>query len=203
MNSNPYDRLPEVPSFRVASHDLIDGGEIPPRHASPDSGGENVSPHLTWYGFPPETRSFVVTIFDADAPTPSGFWHWAVADIPVQVTSLPRGAGAPGSTGQAGAAVDRETTDRPGETPAEAPGLPPGAQPIRNDSGSAAYNGPAPPPGDDRHRYFIAVHAVDVDSLRLGDTVTPASLSFALLGHTLGRAVMMASYEAGASRHVA
>jgi hypothetical protein len=87
---DPYEKLPAVASFGVRSDDLTDGAPMPTRH---EFTAEDLSPHLAWSGFPPGTASFVVTCFDPDAPTPSGFWHWAVVDLPADMTSLPSGAG--------------------------------------------------------------------------------------------------------------
>jgi Raf kinase inhibitor-like YbhB/YbcL family protein len=173
MNNDPYARVPQAPAFRITSEDVRDGDAISKRNASENARGENVSPHLFWYGFPPETRSFVVTMYDADAPTPSGFWHWAVADIPGDVRELPAGAGSAGDGG-----------------------LPQGAFHLRNDAGVAGYLGPAPPEGHGPHHYYIAVHAVDADSIGLDAGATPAYLSFMLLGHTLARAVIVPWFEA-------
>jgi Raf kinase inhibitor-like YbhB/YbcL family protein len=172
MKHDPYENVPPAPGFRIASQDLLDGKEMSRHHASEGSGGRNVSPHLSWYGFPDETQSFVVTMYDADAPTPSGFWHWAVTDIPASVTELPPGAGRAG---------DSE--------------LPVGARHLRNDAGVRGYVGPAPPPGHGPHRYFIAVHAVDVESLGVDADASPAYASFVLLGHTLARAVIAPWFE--------
>lgn len=172
MQHDPYDRLPPAPSFRVTSEELFDGKRLPRHLASEGVGGADISPHLAWYGFPEETRSFVVTMYDPDAPTPSGFWHWVVKDIPATVTELPAGAGSDGDAS-----------------------LPAGARHVPNDARSRRYDGPAPSPGSGRHRYFIAVHALDVDSLPIDEDATPAYLNLTLLGHTLGRAVIAPWFE--------
>ena len=98
---NPYDRLPHVPSFTVTSTDVKNGAQMPQDQMSGifGAGGKDISPQLSWKGFPAGTKSFVVTMYDPDAPTASGFWHWAVVDIPASVTSLKRGAGDDKGTG--------------------------------------------------------------------------------------------------------
>ncbi|WP_370012432.1 YbhB/YbcL family Raf kinase inhibitor-like protein [Nocardia cyriacigeorgica] len=173
MSHNPYDALPQVPTFTVTSDDVTDGQTFGNDQVSGvfGAGGKDVSPQLSWSGFPAETKSFAVTVFDPDAPTASGFWHWAVANIPASVTSLPAGAGSQG-----------------GE-------LPTGAVQLRNDGGFAGFVGAAPPPGHGPHRYFIVVHAVDVDSLDVPADASPAFLGFNLFSHTLARATLVATYE--------
>ncbi len=171
----PYELLPPVPSFTLTSTDIADGRPLGQPQVSGllGAGGEDRSPQLSWSGFPPETASFALTCFDPDAPTGSGFWHWAVADIPRQVTELPAGAGSPGSAL-----------------------MPQQAVTVRNDAGTAGFVGAAPPAGHGPHRYAFVVHAVDVESLGIGADVAPAILGFNLFGHTLARAILVATYEA-------
>lgn len=173
MPRDPYAELPEVPSFTVTSTDIADGETlpVPQRSGIFGAGGEDRSPQLSWSGFPAETRSFVVTCYDPDAPTASGFWHWAVVDIPASVTELPSGAG-----------------DESGS------GLPEGAFQLTNDAGLARYLGAAPPPGHGPHRYFFVVHAVDVPTLGIEASVRPAIVGFNLAFHTLARAMITPTY---------
>jgi Raf kinase inhibitor-like YbhB/YbcL family protein len=165
---DPYSLLPEVGSFTVSSPDIADGQVVGPefRYGPDAPGGQNISPALSWSGFPPDTQSFAVSCFDPDAPTPSGFWHWTVVDLPATVTELPRGAGSAGGS------------------------LPDGAFHVRNDFGNAGYDGPAPPRGDQVHRYFFVVHAVDVPRLGPDASAGPTVISFNLVFHTLARAVI-------------
>jgi Raf kinase inhibitor-like YbhB/YbcL family protein len=174
MDFNPYDRLPDVASFDLQSDDIKDGERLamPQVSGLMGAGGEDRSPQLSWRGFPEQTRSFAVTVYDPDAPTASGFWHWAVADIPASVTELASGAG-----------------DEGGAT------LPAGATQLANDAALRRYVGAAPPEGHGRHRYFFVVHAVDVPSLGLPEEARPAYLGFNLFSHTLGRATIVAWYE--------
>jgi Raf kinase inhibitor-like YbhB/YbcL family protein len=171
---NPYDFLPSVPGFTLHSKDIADGETLATPYLSGilGAGGEDRSPHLAWEGFPAETKSFAVTCYDPDAPTASGFWHWAVFNIPASVSELVSGAG-----------------------DASGSGLPEGAITLKNDGGVTQFLGAAPPPGHRPHRYFFVVHAVDVESLDVGNDATPAVLGFNLFFHTLGRAMIVPVYE--------
>src|SRR5687768_17498453 len=164
---NPYDFLPQVPGFTVTSTDCADGGPLPMPHVSGvmGAGGEDRSPQLSWSGFPEGTKSFAVTVYDPDAPTGSGFWHWAVANLPATVTELPEGVGDGSHSGFPGVAMT-----------------------LSNDAGLKRFIGAAPPPGHGPHRYFIAVHAVDVEKLDLPEGSTPAYLGFNLFSHAIARA---------------
>jgi Raf kinase inhibitor-like YbhB/YbcL family protein len=170
----PYAFVPEVPAFTLTSTDISDGGRLSLPQVSGifGAGGEDISPQLAWSEFPAETGSFAVTCFDPDAPTGSGFWHWAVADIPSDVTALPAGAGSPDSVE-----------------------LPTAAITLRGDAGVARFIGAAPPPGHGPHRYVFTVHAVDVPTLGIDADTSPALLGFNLFGHTIARATIVATYE--------
>jgi len=174
MSRNPYADLPQVSSFEVTSRDFVDGGVFKTAQLSGimGAGGSDTSPQLSWRGFPEGTESFAVTIYDPDAPTASGFWHWAVAEIPKSTTSLASGAG-----------------DEAGS------GLPAGAVQFLNDASVKRYLGPAPPRGHGVHHYYVVVHALDVARLGLPESATPAYLGFNLFGHSLARATMVGTYE--------
>src|SRR5918912_934556 len=152
---DPYDALPKLPSFSLNSNSITNGQPLATPQVSGimGAGGEDVSPQLSWSGFPEETRSFAVTVYDPDAPTLSGFWHWAVANLPATVTELPAGAG-------------------------DGSGLPGDALTLANDAGLKRYIGAAPPQGHGVHRYFIAVHAVKVEKLEIDGDASPAYLGF-------------------------
>jgi len=119
--------------------------------------GKNISPALQWSGAPPGTKSFAVTVYDPDAPTGSGWWHWVVYNIPADVQALPEGAG--GADGKL---------------------LPAGVVQGRTDFGTAAFGGACPPSGDRPHSYIFTVFALKVEKLDL-----PADASAAMIGYML------------------
>jgi Raf kinase inhibitor-like YbhB/YbcL family protein len=174
LTRDPYEPLPAVPSFTLRSNDVANGQTLPPaqRSGMMGAGGEDLSPHLAWSGYPPETRSFAVTMYDPDAPTPSGFWHWVAAWIPADVNELAAGAGT------------------------ETGAMPDGVVQFPNDAGVAGFVGAAPPPGHGVHHYYIAVNALDVDRLDLPAGSSPAFVSFNIFQHTIARAVIVPVYEA-------
>lgn len=176
MSANdPFARLPEAATFTVTSTTLPDGAPLPVEQMSGlfgVPGGKDVSPQLSWSGAPEGTKSYAVTMYDPDAPTGSGFWHWAVADLPATVTELPEGVG--DDTGS---------------------GLPEGAFQVPNDARTGRFIGAAPPAGHGAHRYVFVVHALDVAAIGIPADTTPAFLGFTMARHILGRAILTATAE--------
>jgi Raf kinase inhibitor-like YbhB/YbcL family protein len=157
-------------AMTLTSSEIKAGGKIADEQVFNSFGcaGQNVSPSLAWSGAPKGTKSFAVSIYDPDAPTGSGWWHWWVVNIPASATSLPKGAG--GGTG-----------------------LPEGAMQGRNDFSTTSYGGPCPPPGKPHH-YQITVYALDVDKLDVDQNASPAAIGFNAHAHTLAKATLTGLY---------
>src|SRR3954451_9729087 len=168
VKPDPYELLPKVPSFTVTSDDVTDGQPLKDDQVA---GLADTAPQLSWSGAPEGTQSFTVPCFDPDAPTPSGFWHWAVVDLPSDVTSLEAGAGAVGAH------------------------LPGGAFMLRNDAGQHGFAAAAPPEGDQVHRDYFVVHAVTEDNLGIDREASMAVMSFNLAFKTSARAIIVGPYQ--------
>jgi Raf kinase inhibitor-like YbhB/YbcL family protein len=160
-------------TFTLTSPDLPDGKPLPNAQVFNSLGcqGDNRSPALEWKGAPAGTKSFAVTVYDPDAPTGSGWWHWVIFNIPATVTSLPAGAG----------------DSKSGR-------IPQGAVQSRTDFGGPGFGGACPPPGDKPHRYIFTVHALKVDSLPLDADVSGAMVGFYLGQNSLGKASFTRTY---------
>jgi Raf kinase inhibitor-like YbhB/YbcL family protein len=158
-------------TFRIWSPDIEEGARLPEAQVLNGMGhsGGNVSPHLAWEGAPEGTESFVVTCYDPDAPTGSGWWHWVVADIPADVSELPAGTGS-------GAAA-----------------LPAGAVETRTDFGAPGYGGAAPPPGP-AHRYIFTIHALKVKTIGVDREASAALVGFMAHMNGLGKASITTTY---------
>ena len=133
--------------------------------------GGNQSPHLSWTPGPEGTKSYAVTVYDPDAPTGSGWWHWLVYNIPAEVTELAAGAGA-----------------------ADGKSLPAGAVQGRNDFGSSDFGGACPPEGDADHRYVFTVFALKTESIDLPTDATAALIGFMVNANTLAQTSLTAKY---------
>ncbi len=180
---DPYTILPPVPAFELTSDDVVHGQ---PLAAAQTADGGSVSPHLAWSGYPPETQSFLLTCYDPDAPREGGFWHWAVADIPVTVNSIPSG----NSVSMMKALASRFFRPPSSIGVAESMDLP-------NGSGIPGFLGAAPPKGDRVHRYFFAVHALNVTQLELphGRRTAPALVAATAVPYTVARGVLMGTFQ--------
>jgi len=159
--------------FTVTTPDFHNGGTIPMVHVFNQDGctGGDQSPALSWSGEPAGTKSFAITMFDPDAPTGSGWWHWTVVNIPPTVHSLPQNAGAAQSTQ-----------------------LPEGSVQGRTDFGFSNYGGPCPPVGDPPHHYIITVYAVKTAKLPVNAEASGATVGFLLHFNTLGTAKITGRY---------
>lgn len=163
----------QAAGFKLSSPEIKANGHIPASFEFNGFGcsGENRSPALQWSGAPKGAKSFAVTVYDPDAPTGSGWWHWMVIDIPSDVTALAAGAG-----------------DVSGNK------LPVGAVQNRIDYGVAAWGGTCPPKGDKPHRYIFTVYALKTDKLGVPADATAALTGFMIHANALGKASFTAHY---------
>lgn len=159
-------------AFELSSPDIKQGQALTAQQEFNSFGcnGANISPALAWNNAPAGTKSYAVTVYDPDAPTGSGWWHWTVFNIPASAKGLPAGAGNVGGV------------------------LPAGAVQGRTDFGASGYGGACPPKGDTPHRYRFTVHALKVEKLDLNADSMPALLGFMLHDATLGKAVLQTTY---------
>src|SRR5271163_4133992 len=153
-------------NMSLKSGEVSDGAPIKEEQVFKGFGctGSNISPSLSWTGAPSATKSLVITVYDPDAPTGSGWWHWVVFNIPAATTSIPKNSG-----------------------DVKAKLMPEGAIQSRTDFGTSGWGGPCPPPDGTSHRYIFTVFAVDVDKLpdAKDENASAALVGFDLHFHTL------------------
>lgn len=167
--NNPYEQLPEAAELNVYA-DFAPGETLPMKHVGASHGGDELSPRLSWDAVE-GAASYVVTCYDPDAPTMSGFWHWIVYNLPTDCLELAEGVG----TG--------ELTD-----------LPAGSALGYNEALGREFIGAAPPAGHGPHRYFFTVQALDT-RLDLPGDLTGARIHFMLREHVIARGSIMAVFE--------
>lgn len=162
-------------AFEVSSADIKDGKMLAEAQVFNGFGcnGGNVAPQISWKNAPKDAKSFAVTVYDPDAPTGSGWWHWIVYDIPASFNGLPGGASA---------SADAKVK------------LPEGARQGRNDYGTRDFGGACPPVGDKPHRYIVTVHALKVDKLEVADDASAALIGYMLNANSLGKARLTGKY---------
>jgi Raf kinase inhibitor-like YbhB/YbcL family protein len=163
----------QADSFQLSSPEIKAGAMMDKKFEFNGFGcsGENKSPALHWVGAPKDAKSFAVTVYDPDAPTGSGWWHWSVINIPASVTELKSDAGATGGAN-----------------------LPAGATQVRIDYGVAGWGGTCPPAGDKAHRYIFTVYALKLEKLEIPADATAALAGFMINANTLKKASFTAKY---------
>lgn len=132
--------------------------------------GKNISPELSWKDAPTSTKSFAITVYDPDAPTGSGWWHWVVFNIPSDTKQI--------------------STDA-----SELKMLPVGSVESKTDYGTSGFGGACPPKGDKAHRYVTTVHALDVKKLDLHKDSNPALVGYMINVHTIEKSSVIAYYK--------
>ena len=159
-------------TFTLKSNDV--GGQATMKQVANGFGctGENQSPQLSWENAPAGTKSFAITMYDKDAPTGSGLWHWVVVDMPTDIKELRAGAGD----------VSKKL-------------LPAGAIQLNNDGGQPGYMGPCPPEGAAPHQYLVTVYALKTDKLGIDAKTSPAIAGFYLNSMMLGKASIVFYYS--------
>ncbi len=159
--------------FTLTSADMKPGATIANAQVfkGMDCTGNNVSPAISWTGAPANAKSFALTMYDPDAPTGSGWWHWVVFNIPSNTTKLAAGAG-----------------------DASKKLLPPGATQGNTDFGQPGYGGPCPPKGDKPHHYHFTLYALDTDKIDVPANATAAMVGFNLHAHKIATAELTALY---------
>ena len=160
-------------AFTLSSPDVPANSTIGATHVFNSWGctGANVSPRLEWSGAPEGTQSFALTVYDPDAPTGSGFWHWVVVNLPATTHALPPGAGTP-----------------------DGKALPAGSLQISTDFGAPGYGGPCPPVGDKPHRYIFTLYALKAPKLDLPGHATAAVAGFMIHFNVIDKASFTATY---------
>lgn len=171
MSNDPNWKLPDVPTFTLTSPDFTNGTTMPSWVRGAAVGGEDRSPELRWSGQPDKAASYVLTVYDPDAPSGSGFWHWTLTNIPGTATSIARGAGTDDSL------------------------LPAGATRHKNEYGTDVFLGMAPPAGHGPHRYFYTLSALDIPTLDVPSDASPAIVGLRLRQHIIGRAQLIGIQE--------
>jgi len=163
----------EPSTFTLTSAAFAPGGMLTNEQVYDGFGctGENVSPALAWSEAPAGTKSFALMVYDPDAPTGSGWWHWVVYNLPASAHSLPAGAGS-----------------------ADGKHLPAGAAQGRTDFGTIGYGGACPPQGDKPHRYEFRLYALKVEKLEVPAEATAALIGFMVKANALGMAETHAIY---------
>lgn len=132
--------------------------------------GKNISPQLEWNNAPKGTKSFAITIYDPDAPTGSGWWHWVVFDISKDTNQILSNASALNI-------------------------LPKGTIQSKTDFGKNEFGGACPPKGSKAHTYIITIYALDIEKLGLDKNSNPALVGYIINSHTIEKSSIVTYYK--------
>jgi Raf kinase inhibitor-like YbhB/YbcL family protein len=156
-------------NFTLTSNEL--GGQLTKKQEFQGFGcnGDNASPQLSWHGEPKGTQSFAITMYDPDAPTGSGWWHWIVYDIPKSAHSVASNA-------------------------SKLKLLPKGSLEGMTDYKTKGFGGACPPKGDKPHRYIITIYALDISHLQIPKEANPALIGYMLNAHTIAKSSLISYY---------
>lgn len=160
--------------FKIRSNDIKGGTLIKDLHIFNGFGckGQNISPQISWNSVPPRTQSFALSVYDPDAPTQSGWWHWLVLNIPRNYKELPQGFGTENKFNLADGIIQ-----------------------IRNDFSTFSFGGPCPPLGDKKHRYIFTLYALSAKKIDLKEDSSPALASYMINQYVLGKAIIESIYQ--------
>lgn len=159
--------------FVIQSSDIQSNSTISNKHVFNSFGcmGENIFPQISWKNAPKETKSFALTVYDPDAPTGSGWWHYVAINIPATYSELPANFGE----------KDKFlTTDNIAQ--------------IRNDFGMYKFGGPCPPKGDKPHKYVFTIYALKSEMIELNEAATAANAGFMINQNMISKASFRAKY---------
>jgi Raf kinase inhibitor-like YbhB/YbcL family protein len=166
--------MAEAEQMILVSPQLEPGGRLDEAQVFSGFGctGKNISPALQWKNAPINTKSFAVTVYDPDAPTGSGWWHWLIFNIPANVDRLPENAGNP------------------------VLGLAPkGSIQSKTDFGTPGFGGACPPVGSKPHRYIFTIYALNTDKIDAGTDASGAMVGFMLRQHSIAKATVTFYYS--------
>ncbi|MBL6664292.1 MAG: YbhB/YbcL family Raf kinase inhibitor-like protein [Rickettsiales bacterium] len=162
-----------APDFEFGSQDIKPGSSIKVKHVFDGFGcvGDNISPQLFWKNAPKDTKSFAITVYDPDAPTGSGWWHWIALNIPASYGSLSQEFG-----GKNEFLLNNDITQ------------------IKNDYGTYSFGGPCPPEGDKPHRYIFTIYALKTDKIAISQNSSAALAGFMINANMIAKKSFVAHY---------
>lgn len=162
----------QQPKFSISSDDIKAGSIIKIKHVFDGFGcvGDNISPQISWQNPPQETKSFALSVYDPDAPTGSGWWHWIVLNIDADKRQLKQNFGA----------INDFSSNKVNQ--------------IKNDYGTYSFGGPCPPIGDKPHRYIFTIYALKTDKIEINKNASAALAGYMINANSIAKASFSAFF---------